>query len=165
MAEPEMSRPHAPGYGLPPEAPDPSKATWKRAQEQMAATRNYWVATCGPDGKPHAMPVWGVWFEGALIFGTGRSSRKGKHLAARPDVVVHLESGDDVVVIEGTVEPVTDGALLTRYADAFKEKYDVRPEIENSEDIFYRLRERKAFTWLETDFLDTAARWIFPVSS
>jgi hypothetical protein len=167
MAEPELSRPYAPGYGLPDTPPDPAKVSWKRAQENLAASRNYWVATCGADGRPHVMPVWGLWFEGALIFGTGRSSRKGRHLAVRPNVVVHLESGDDVVIIEGTVEEVTDRSLLARYGDAFAVKYGVHTDTgdtdtDYSENIFYRVREQKAFTWLESDFLESAARWTFP---
>jgi pyridoxine/pyridoxamine 5'-phosphate oxidase len=167
MSEPELSRPFAPGYGLPTDPPDPAKVSWERAQEQLTAARNYWITTCSQDGRPHAMPVWGVWFEGALIFGTGRSSRKGRDLAARPDVVVHLESGDDAVIIEGVVEPVTDAALLSRYVDAFASKYNVRIDgsDSDSENIYYRLREQKAFTWLEADFLETAARWTFAVST
>jgi pyridoxine/pyridoxamine 5'-phosphate oxidase len=166
MEKPALSRPYAPGYGLPATAPDPTKVSWKRAQDQLAAARNYWVATCGPDGRPHVMPVWGLWFEGSLIFGTGRSSRKGRHLAARPDVVVHLESGDDAVIVEGVVEAVTDRTQLARFAVAFAAKYgvstDTSDDSDASENVFYRLRERKAFTWTEADFLESAARWTFP---
>jgi len=57
-----------------------------------ARSRNYWICTSRPDGRPHSMPVWGFWTDGALYFGTERSSRKGKNLAHNYAVSVHLES-------------------------------------------------------------------------
>lgn len=160
--EPVLSRPYAPGYGLPDSDPDASKVSWQDATRKLAEARNYWINTASPTGRPHAMPVWGVWFDGALIFGTGRSSRKGRHLAANSDVVVHLESGDDAVIIEGSVEEMTDTTLFAPYGDAFEAKYQIRPPMDDPENIFYRVNPRKAFTWTEAGFLETAARWTFP---
>ncbi len=100
---------------------------WAEVTAKIAAARNYWVTSTSAAGRPHAAPVWGLWFEGAVCFSTGDDSRKARNLAARPDVVVHLESGDDVVLIEGTVESITDAATLERFADAYDAKYGVRP--------------------------------------
>jgi len=59
------------------------------------------------DGLPHAVPVWGVWVDGALYFGTDRRSRKARNLATNQGAVVHLESGDDAVILEGFAEEIT----------------------------------------------------------
>ena len=40
--------------------------------------------------------------------------RKGRNLAENPNVAVHLESGDDVVILEGVAEVVTDPGLVER---------------------------------------------------
>ena len=40
---------------------------------------------------------------------------------------MHLESGDDVVIREGSAEEITDPVLLTRFADAYEAKYQLRP--------------------------------------
>ena len=63
---------------------------WSWAEEQLRAARNYWVCSTRPDGRPHAMPVWGLWLDGAVLFSTDPSSRKGRNLTANPAAVVHL---------------------------------------------------------------------------
>jgi general stress protein 26 len=63
-------------------------------------------------GRPHATPVSGVWIEGGFYFGTGTGSRKARNLAKNQHLVVHLESGDEVVILEGVAEEVADPASL-----------------------------------------------------
>jgi hypothetical protein len=161
--DPRLSRPQVPaGYGIPAQIDAGDEISWERAQEQLAAARNYWVVTSSPEGRPHAMPVWGIWLDGALLFSTARASRKGRNLAANPAIVVHLESGDDVVTLEGRVEAVDDPELLRRFVDAYDAKYQIRPDTGDAADGIYLLKPRTAFTWLERDFPQTAARWQFP---
>ncbi len=54
------------------------------AEERLAKSRNYWICTARPDGRPHSIPVWGFWLDGGLYFGTGRSTRKARNLASQP---------------------------------------------------------------------------------
>jgi general stress protein 26 len=84
------------------------------AEERLTASRNYWVASSWPDGRPHAMPVWGIWHDGALWFSSSRQSRKARNLAADPRCVVTTENAVEPVVIEGAAEVVTDPRALTR---------------------------------------------------
>jgi pyridoxine/pyridoxamine 5'-phosphate oxidase len=158
---PSLSRPWMPNYGLPATQPDPDTANWDQAREQLTAARNYWLTTANPAGRPHAMPVWGLWLDEAVIFSTGRDSRKGRDLAANPEAVIHLESGDDAVILEGAVEEVTNPALLARFAEAYEAKYQFSPDTTNPQDATYALRPRVAFTWRERDFVESAARWTF----
>jgi hypothetical protein len=74
---------------------------WRHAEERLVNSRSYWICTTPPDGRPHSIPVWGMWIEGALYFGTARQARKARNIAHNPAVSVHLESGDDVVILEG----------------------------------------------------------------
>ena len=134
-------------------------AAWARAIEQIAGAHDYWISTTRPDGRPHAMPVWGVWVDGALLFGTDRKSQKGRNIAANAAIVAHLESGDDVVVLEGMAEEVTDAALLGRYIEAYDAKYQFRLDTSDTSTVTYALRPRVAFTWLERDFTGSALRW------
>ena len=46
-------------YGVPEGEED--MLPWSHVEERMLGPRNYWVATVRPDGRPHAVPVWGVW--------------------------------------------------------------------------------------------------------
>src|SRR5437879_1333607 len=79
---------------------------WEWTTERIKRSHNYWICTTRPDGRPHAVPVWGVWVEDALYFSTDPNSRKAKNLAASPAISVHLESGDEVVILEGQAEIV-----------------------------------------------------------
>jgi len=61
MAEPSASRPYMPGYGLLDAAQGAGLLPWSWAVERLQRSHDYWVATVRPDGRPHVMPVWGVW--------------------------------------------------------------------------------------------------------
>ena len=74
---------------------------WSHAEERLIKSRSYWICTTRPDGRPHSIPVWGMLVDGAFYFGTGRETRKAKNIAKNREVSVHLESGDDVVILEG----------------------------------------------------------------
>ena len=159
---PRADRPSMPaGYGIARTAPDGPDARWAAAEESLAAARNYWITSTRADGRPHAMPVWGLWLDGALMFSTSRTSQKGRNLAHQPRVVAHLESGDDALILEGAVAEVTDAALLERYADAYEAKYAFRPDPSAPGDVVYVLRPERALAWEERDFVNSAIRWRF----
>ena len=160
LSEPEPTRPcMGADYGI--SGSEEGMLSWERVAERMAGARNYWVSTMRPDGRPHATPVWGVWVEGRLYFGTSRGSRKGRNLATNPALTVHLESGDDVVIIEGMVEEVTDRASLAAVDAAYQAKYGISVGEAGNEVVWYVLRPETAYVWLESDFPNTATRWCF----
>lgn len=68
----------------------------------------------------------GVWLDDTIHFGGGRETRKARNLAANPEAVVHAESGEDVVILEGVAEEVTDGDRQTRIDDAYEARYGIR---------------------------------------
>lgn len=160
VAAPVAARPHMPGYGIAVEAE--GMLPWAWAEAQLAAARNYWICTTRPDGRPHAAPVWGVWLDGAVHFGSGARSAKARNLAANPNVVVHLESGDDVVILEGVAEVLRADAEPARFAgvaDAYGAKYPgFRPD---GADPFYVVRPQLAFAWEEKSYPKSATRFRF----
>jgi PPOX class probable F420-dependent enzyme len=149
------------GYGLKGPRSGSGLLPWSHAAAQLAEARNYWVGTVRADGRPHAMPVWGVWHDGWLLFSTSRASQKGRNLARDPRVVVHLESGDEVVILEGVAEELTDMDRLTQFAEVYDAKYHFRPDIRDRTNVTYAVRPQVAFGWLEKDFPGGATRWIF----
>jgi hypothetical protein len=136
---------------------------WASVQDKLAASRNYWIITTRADGAPHAAPVWGVWGERGLTFGTSKKSVKGANLLRDRRVVVHLESGDDVVIVTGMVvllsaEGAADPALL----DAYEEKYAFRPEPgSSSDDQWFLLAPSTVVCWNEADFVNSQVRYRF----
>jgi hypothetical protein len=159
--EPGAGRPYMPGYGIKPIGEGAGLFSWHHVSQQMATARNYWISTVRPDGRPHAVPVWGIWLDRGFMFSAGNQSRKARNLAANPTIVVHLESGDDVIILEGAVEEMVDPELGQRYADAYEAKYQWRPDPADPETVTYLLCPQVAFAWLEEDFPGTATRWVF----
>lgn len=151
------TRPHAPEYGI--DTDTDGMLTWAWVSEQMANARNYWIASTRPDGNPHVAPVWGLWFEGTFAFGTEANSRKARNFAHNPQIVVHLESGDDTVILEGVVEKVTDADLRARIARPYRQKYDMGDLGEPLPGDLFTLRVQKALAWQESDFPRTATCW------
>ena len=161
--EPIASRPDMPaGYSLAAVNEENDLVAWAHVEEQLQTKRNFWVCSTQPDGRPHAMPVWGVWFEGAFYFSTDPRSRKGRNLEANPEAVVHLESGDDVVILEGKVGSVPDSSPLERIDRAYFEKYQFHMAGEEAAPgVIFVLKPRTVFAWLESSFQYSATRWKF----
>ena len=89
----EPSRPDLPeDYGVSDQTSGAGMLPWSRVTERLESARNYWVVTTRSDGKPHSVPVWGIWLDETFYFGTDRRSRKGRNLATNPGLVVHLDS-------------------------------------------------------------------------
>ncbi len=112
-------------YGL---KPRKQYLPWTHVRERLASAHNYWICTTRPDGRPHSIPVWGFFFDDTLYFGTGRSTRKARNLVHNPALSIHLESGDDVVILEGTAEEVAE----LRQADLGQTRFRLQRKIQNA---------------------------------
>jgi PPOX class probable F420-dependent enzyme len=153
VTDPKATVPRMPAsYGATAAAETP----WRWAEERLEQARNYWLCTTRADGRPHAAPVWALWRDGVLWFSTDPASQKGRNLARDARASVHLESGDDVVIIDGTVErsPWNEGVI-----DAYEAKYGYRIDTSNENYGAYVLRPRTAQTWTEQGFPRSAVRW------
>jgi len=103
---------------------------WTEIEDLLSNAQLYWIITVRADGRPHAVPLVGVWHDGAFAFCTGSDEQKQRNLDANPQVAVTTgstgrngwNSGKDVVV-EGTAARVTDAAALQGLADAWFAKY------------------------------------------
>src|SRR5262249_41592606 len=83
------------------DGPVPSNLTWREVAERLAPASIFWLHTTGPSGAPDAAPVWGVVVGEQLYFYTERSTVKARNIERDPRVLVHLESGADVVIVRG----------------------------------------------------------------
>jgi PPOX class probable F420-dependent enzyme len=161
---PEISRPYMPGYGI--DGPDQGSGLlpWSWAAERLTSTRNYWVATVWPDGRPHAMPVWGMWDDTVLWFTCATQSRKAKNLRADPRCVVTTEDAGDPVVIDGTAQIVTDSASIRRVLDLMNEKYHTDIEIsflDPARNCTIAVRPATVIGMRHGDFTGSPTRWSF----
>src|SRR5438270_838467 len=107
---------------------------WAWATGRLIEARNYWIATTRPDGKPHTRPVWGIWLDNTFYFSTG--SLAARNLTSHPAITVHLESGSEVVIIEGVAEPVSDVGLVEHVVSQYNEKYNWNVDPHNLPGLF-----------------------------
>ena len=162
--QPTTTRPHMPGYGLP--KTKKGLLPWKWAEDRLKKSRQYWIATTRPGGRPHVMIVWALWINGVLYFSTGAQSRKARNLAANPHCTMCTEKADEAVILEGavktehSVEPIRE--FIRLYEKKYKWKLGAMAEglLTLKEPVFC-LRPKLAFGLWEKKFATTATRWVF----
>src|SRR6202162_3361868 len=155
MEIPRVSRPYMPGYGISGPAEGSGLLHWSWAAERLTAARNYWVATVWPDGRPHVMPVWGMWHESSLWFSSSLPSRKSKNLSADPRCVVTTEDASNPVVIEGVADAIPNPDELAKMLELENDKYSTDYGIETLDPALnscFRVRPRWVFGLHAGDF-------------
>jgi len=111
--------------------------------------------------------VWGIWLDDTFYFSTG--SLAEQNLALNPAITVHLESGSEVVLIEGVAEPLRDLALVELVVNLYNQKYHWNVNPNHLPGPFYAVHPQVAFGWLSDEsgfdrgsaFHGTATRWRF----
>jgi general stress protein 26 len=139
---------------------------WSYVEQRLQAAANYWITTVGPDARPHARPVDGVWVDGALCFGGSPETRWVRNLMANRAVSAHLSSEAEAIILEGTAEFVTDrsDALAAPCAAASKAKYPQYYGQDAPFRPFWALRPTTAFAWTLDGFPRGATCWRFDKS-
>ena len=80
-------------------------------------------------------------------------------------MVVHLESGDDVVIVRGTAEDLGSPAGVPEVVAALAAKYtapgdlDYLPDADPAFDVVYAVRPRSAMAWRLADYDGSQRRW------
>lgn len=150
-------------FGAP--APPGGLLPWSWAEERLRAARTYWIATTRAGGQPHCRPVWGVWLADGFWFSTGSLTRV--NLARDPTLTVHLEDGQEVVIVEGTASTCDDEKSIVQMCRAYSAKYDypislVDGEVRDSSGTggpAYRAVPRKVIGWASD--MTAPTRWMF----
>ena len=163
MAAPRVSRPFiAHGYGIPDHLD--GVLPWSWAQQLLADAPIYWVASVGPDERPHVTPIWGVWVDGAFWMEGGANTRRFRNLAANPAAVVTIERGDDALILNGDAELVSGlpdelvERLLAAYAK-YLPTHGYKAAADNWRNGIWRVRPRKVLGW--GSFPADTTRWTF----
>ena len=156
-----------PDYGV--DTPTWAPLPWSWAAERLVSTRNYWIVTVSAHGRPHALPVWGVWNDSEQRFGfsCGPRSRKARNLAATPQVVVAIDDTVECVSVEGTASQVVDDASQARWIERYLAKYSpIAPGLSADflrANLLFEVAPERAFAIIEREeeFSSRATRWMF----
>jgi len=97
---------------------------WAHVERRLAEAPLYWVVAPST-GWAHPRPVWGIWDGQLLCVSLGSPSLR-RDFARDDRATVHLESGTDVVILEGRVVDA-DAVVpaVARYDDKYSYAYDV----------------------------------------
>jgi len=157
MSEPTTGRPWMPGYGVP-DSLD-GALPWSWAVERLDACRNYFLATTRPDGRPHVMPLWGMWYMGLFCFSTSIKSIKSQNLLKNAACAITVDDGHNCVIVEG-VARVTELDEVPGFVEAYNEKYD--GDYSAMLGPIWTMKPTVAFAFNEDDTFSTSAtRWEF----
>lgn len=151
-----------PGYGILPANEGSGLLPWSWAEGQLRASHNFWVVTLWPDGRPHAMPVWGVWDKGVFWFTTAVQSRKARNIANDPRCTVATEDEQHPVVLNGEGEIRTLQAELAHVIELFNAKYGTdyaMDFVDPTKNATIRVRPTWAFGVDADDFIGSPTRW------
>lgn len=97
---PTTDRPELPeGYGLPADAD--GLLSWEQVEPRLREAKHYWLNSVRPDGRPHSVPRWGVWLDGRFWYDGAPTTRHTRNVEQNPSVTLTLESGTEVVIVEG----------------------------------------------------------------
>jgi PPOX class probable F420-dependent enzyme len=115
------------------------------------------VATVGPTGRPHLMPLWYVRDGDELIGWTYAKSQKTKNLERDPRATVQVEDGVEYaelrgVMMECDVDLDRDAkpygvALFSRYAGQVDQDVDALVEKQASKRVGLRFRPTRVISW------------------
>ena len=153
-----------PGYGLLGPTEGRGLLAWEWAHERLVASHDFWLATSRPDGRPHLMPVWGVWDGDGLWFSSSNGSRRARHLDAAPACVVTTDDALEPVVLEGSAERVVDRGRIERFLAGMNDKYDVRYDMDFMDperNASFFVVPAVVFGIDSADFTGTPTRWTF----
>ncbi|MBO0776131.1 MAG: pyridoxamine 5'-phosphate oxidase family protein, partial [Actinobacteria bacterium] len=169
MIEPSAARPFMPGYGTLPAGEGRGLLPWSWAEERLAGSHDYWLATVTAAAAPHLMPVWAVWHAGMLWFSSSNGSRKARNLGFQPRCSVATDNPREPVVVHGQAQRVTDPAALAAMLAAENEKYGTSygmDMVDPASNSVFALAPEWVFALDSADFTGSPTRFIFsPASS
>ena len=160
MQPPKISRPNfPPGYV---ESPT-STVSWELVEQRLEKAKNYWLCSVYPDGRPHVIPRWAVYVDGKIYYDGSPETRHARNIAKNPQVSLHLESGDQALIVEGTAieagkpSPELAAKIAAAYCAKYTQfGYSPKPDQWNEGGLFV-FTPRKVLTW--TNFMDDPTRF------
>jgi hypothetical protein len=131
---------------------------WKWALDRLRRAHTYWIVTVRRDGRPHAVPIWGVWVADRFVFGAEANSVKIRNLKADSRCAICLDENGEALSLEGNASQLS-AAILREMARVYKTKYQWA--VDSSAASFYQVVPRRVIGYIESSTPDRTTRWEF----
>jgi Pyridoxamine 5'-phosphate oxidase len=128
--------------------------------------------TASAAGRPHALPVWGVWLPPTdrFWFSCSPNARKFRNITENPQCAVTVDDTVECVSVEGwarVADPADDADGITQMIAAYLAKYWADPGVHRQMEAFLRSHAIVGFTperafgiiEREDEFSRRATRW------
>jgi len=100
---------------------------------RLESDPNVWIATGGPDGVPHLVPLSLAWSGEQILVATPTDSVTVRNASATGAVRAALDSADDVVIVDATAEAIALGDADPDTMRAFVDRVGWDPGAESGE--------------------------------
>jgi nitroimidazol reductase NimA-like FMN-containing flavoprotein (pyridoxamine 5'-phosphate oxidase superfamily) len=114
------------------------------------------VATSGPGGMPHVVPVCHVVADGKIYFASGQDGRKVLNLRANPRVALTVDLYSDAwghlkgVMVQGTSVLIDKGPRFRKIRALLYRKYPQYPDeaaLDESDSVIVEVTPTHVFSW------------------
>ncbi|WP_017539666.1 pyridoxamine 5'-phosphate oxidase family protein [Nocardiopsis halophila] len=110
-----------------------------------------WVSTSSPSAGPYLVPLSFMWDGETLLLATSRASVTGRNLLTDGRARMSLGGTRDVVVIDGTADPVENTEMPSEIGDAFADKCGFEPRDNGASYLYFRVRPQRIQAWREVN--------------
>lgn len=131
------------------DAPRSAEQRTSDTQARLATDIDAWIATADAEGRAYLLPLSFYWDGTGMIISTPRSSITARNLSRGDRIRVGLGEVRDVIMIDGTAEPVDDEATK----DAFAAKHGWDPRQDSGDYAFFRIVPDRMQAWREVNEL------------
>ena len=131
----------------------PSKLlSWREVDERLGTALHYWLVTTRSDGRPHVVPVDGIWLDRACYFGGAPETVHARNLTADPRAALHLDDSEAATIAEGVAEVHSPTPEFADELDASaRKKYGYSPGAAVYLGGVWRLRPTRVLAWTRLD--------------
>jgi hypothetical protein len=148
---------HVPGYQMP-ETAD-RLLTWDFVAERMMLAREYWLSSTYADGRPHTVPVWGLWHHDRIHLDGSPHTVWSTHLRRDPRAAVHPPDAQRVVIVHGTARMLEDDELSDADWSVLDGRFQAKYDVEEGSP-YWVVEPTSVLAW-DGDDLTTMTRWAF----
>lgn len=133
---------------------------WPEIRERLEQAERYWLGTTRADGRPHVIPIDGLWLDDTWYFGGAPETVHQRSVKENPNLVMHLEDTMRAVIVEGVAEWIMPAAEdAKRLAEANKKKYGYPTSPSQYEKGVWGLKPKRVLAW--NSFPSDATRFSF----
>ncbi len=146
-------------YGTPKKTLD-----WASVRDRLERALQYWVATTRPDGRPHVIPIDGIWLDDVWYYGGSPKTVRHHNLEGNASAVMHLDDPMKAVIVEGECRAVSASPDLAQRLAAASQKYAALGYSMDADSYsgegLWALHPRRVLAW--TNYPRDATRFTFP---